>query len=82
MGMGFKVNVIYGGCFIVKDFEDFQYFLVLFIGILGWIVDYLKWGIFLMWQFKFFILDEFDKLLEIGFVDEMEVILEKIIFVE
>ena len=82
MGTGFKVNAIYGGRPIAKDFEDLQHPPALLIGTPGRIADHLKRGTFSTRQLKFLILDEFDKSLEIGFADEMEAILEKTTFVE
>lgn len=71
MATGHKVNVIYGGRPIKKDFQDLATLPALLIGTPGRIADHLRRGTVDGKTIHTLVLDEYDKSLEIGFEDEM-----------
>jgi len=78
MGSGFKVNVVYGGRAIAKDFIDLDTPPAILIGTPGRLADHLSRESFSVDHIAAIVLDEFDKSLEIGFEEEMEFILTDI----
>lgn len=76
MGTGLKINVCYGGRPIIKDKTELATLPQLLVGTPGRILDHLERGTFNSETIEFFVLDEFDKSLEIGFEDQIEAIVD------
>jgi superfamily II DNA/RNA helicase len=71
MATGYKVNVVYGGRPIKKDFADLNTTPDLLIGTPGRIGDHLRRGTFDGALIPCLVLDEYDKSLELGFDEAM-----------
>lgn len=76
MGSGYKINCVYGGRPISKDFMDLEHAPAILIGTPGRIADHLDRATLEITDIKTLVLDEFDKSLEIGFEEEMRFISE------
>jgi len=75
MGSGFKINTVYGGRKIARDFEELAHPPVILIGTPGRVADHLRRETFSSRFISVLILDEFDKSLETGFEKEMKEII-------
>jgi len=75
MGTGFKTNAIYGGRAGSQDKLDLKHRPAILIGTPGRIADHLRRETFSVEHIRTFVLDEFDKSLEVGFEAEMSEIL-------
>lgn len=75
MGTGYKVNAIYGGRPIKKDFIELAHEPTILIGTPGRIADHLRRETFLSHHIQQLVLDEFDKSLETGFEKDMKEII-------
>ncbi len=71
MGTGFKANAVYGGRAGSKDRIELKHKPAILIGTPGRVADHIRRGTFTTHFISTFVLDEFDKSLEIGFEDEM-----------
>ena len=71
MGTGFKVNAVYGGRPFSKDKMELSHPPAILIGTPGRVADHLRRDTFSTKRIRIFVLDEFDKSLEIGFESEM-----------
>ena len=71
MGTGFKVNAVYGGRPFSKDKIELSHPPAILIGTPGRVADHLRRETFSTKRIRIFVLDEFDKSLEIGFESEM-----------
>ena len=71
MGTGFKVNSVYGGRPFSKDKIELSHLPAILIGTPGRVADNLRRDTFSTERIRIFVLDEFDKSLEIGFESEM-----------
>ena len=71
MGTGFKVNSVYGGRPFSKDKIELSHLPAILIGTPGRVADHLRRDTFSTERIRIFVLDEFDKSLEIGFESEM-----------
>lgn len=71
MATGYKVNVVYGGRPIKKDFADLSTTPQMLIGTPGRIGDHLRRGTIDGALITSLVLDEYDKSLELGFDEEM-----------
>jgi len=71
MGTGFKVNAVYGGRPFSKDKMELNHPPAILIGTPGRVADHLRRKTFSTKRIRIFVLDEFDKSLEIGFESEM-----------
>lgn len=78
MGSGYKANAVYGGRPFSKDKIELSHAPAILIGTPGRIADHLRRKTFLVEDIKTFVLDEFDKSLEIGFEKEMSDILSSL----
>lgn len=76
MGSGFKVNAVYGGRSMAKDKIELKHIPAILIGTPGRISDHFDNDRFSKSFIKTLVLDEFDKMLEIGFENEMSNIIE------
>ncbi len=74
MGTKFKVNVCYGGHSIDTELNNLSSPPALLIGTPGRLTDHLERKSFDTGSIKTLVLDEFDKSLQLGFQDEMNVI--------
>jgi superfamily II DNA/RNA helicase len=75
MGTKFKVNVCYGGHSIDTELKNLSNPPALLIGTPGRLTDHLERGSFDTDSIKILILDEFDKSLQLGFQEEMSMII-------
>ena len=82
MGTGHKINVVYGGRHISKDFIELKHLPAILVGTPGRVADHLRRGTFSPNQIKTLVLDEFDKSLEIGFEEEMHEIVSYLKFLK
>lgn len=71
MGTGFKTNAVYGGRAGSQDKIDLKHRPAILIGTPGRIADHLRKESFSTAFIKTWVLDEFDKSLEVGFETEM-----------
>jgi superfamily II DNA/RNA helicase len=78
MGSGFKANAVYGGRPIAKDKEELKHAPSVLIGTPGRVMDHLQRGTVSTKNIKYLILDEFDKILEVGFEEQMKEIISMI----
>lgn len=76
MGTGYKINLAYGGRSFSKDVQNMKQRPAILIGTPGRVADHLRRQSFSVDEIRFLVLDEFDKSLEIGFMDEMNEIIE------
>lgn len=82
MSTNFKVNTCYGGHSIDTEIKNLRTPPALLIGTPGRLVDHIERKSFTCEAIKLLVLDEFDKSLELGFQDEMQVIASKLINVQ
>ena len=75
MGTGYKVNAVYGGQKITKDYEALQHPPAVLIGTPGRVADHIRRGTISTRSIHMLVLDEFDKSLEVGFEGQMKEIL-------
>jgi ATP-dependent RNA helicase DeaD len=78
MGTHYKVNTCYGGHSIDIEINNLSNPPALLIGTPGRIADHLDRGSFATENIKTYVLDEFDKSLQLGFHEEMSYIIGKI----
>ncbi|MFA7448066.1 MAG: DEAD/DEAH box helicase [Weeksellaceae bacterium] len=76
MGTGFKLNAVYGGRSKSKDKIELKHTPTILIGTPGRILDHFTDERMDTDSIKYLILDEFDKILEIGFEEELSQIIE------
>lgn len=75
LGTGLKVNCFFGGHSIKEEDNSLKEPPALLIGTPGRIDDHLKRGSLNLTACKVLVLDEFDKLLHLGFQEEMEYVI-------
>ena len=78
MGTNFKVNVCYGGHSIETELNNLSIPPALLIGTPGRLTDHLERKSFDPSNIKILVLDEFDKSLQLGFLEEMSAIIGKL----
>jgi len=78
MSTKFKVNVCYGGHSIETELNNLSNPPALLIGTPGRLTDHLERESFDTGNIRILVLDEFDKSLQLGFLEEMNVILSKL----
>jgi len=76
IGSGYKIYAFYGGRPGQKDRADLKNDPALIIGTPGRIADHIRRDNLQLKQLKMFVLDEFDKALEVGFEEDMANIIE------
>jgi len=74
----FKVLPIYGGASIQKQISELKRGVHIVVGTPGRIIDHLKRGTLNLVSVKIVVLDEADRMLDMGFVDDIEYILSKV----
>jgi len=72
MGSGIKCNSVYGGQSFNQDKINLKHIPSLVVGTPGRVADHIKRNTFSLDYIKSFVIDEFDKSLEIGFEDELK----------
>ena len=82
MGTGYKVNAVYGGQKIAKDYEALQHPPAVLIGTPGRVADHIRRGTVSTRSIHVLVLDEFDKSLEVGFEGEMKEIMESLPYLQ
>lgn len=75
LGSGYKINCCYGGHPIRTEKKSLEHAPAVLIGTPGRLVDHLERGNVNLDNVKTLILDEFDKILELGFTAEMKEVL-------
>lgn len=75
MGTGFKLNAVYGGRSKSKDRMELKHTPAVLIGTPGRILDHFSGEQMNTDSIKYLVLDEYDKILEVGFEDELTRIL-------
>ena len=78
MGTKFKVNVCYGGHPIETELNNLSNPPALLIGTPGRLTDHLERESFSTDDIKILVLDEFDKSLQLGFLEEMNAIISEL----
>lgn len=78
MGTKFKVNVCYGGHSIDTELKNLSSPPALLIGTPGRLTDHLERKSFDTGSIKTLVLDEFDKSLQLGFLNEMNTIISRL----
>lgn len=78
MGTNFKVNVCYGGHSIETELNNLSNPPALLIGTPGRLTDHLERESFITDDIKILVLDEFDKSLQLGFLEEMNAIISEL----
>lgn len=78
MSTKFKVNVCYGGHSIETELNNLSNPPALLIGTSGRLTDHLERESFDTGNIRILVLDEFDKSLQLGFLEEMNAILSKL----
>lgn len=76
MGTGFKLNAVYGGRSKSKDRMELKHTPAVLIGTPGRILDHFSGERMDTDTIKYLVLDEFDKILEIGFEEELTKIID------
>ena len=78
LGAGYKINCCYGGHPIRTEKKSLEHPPTVLIGTPGRILDHIRRENLLLETIHTLILDEFDKSLELGFIEEMEDILKEL----
>ena len=78
LGAGYKVNCCYGGHPVRTEKKSLEHPPTVLIGTPGRILDHIRRGNLSLETVHTLILDEFDKSLELGFIEEMEDILREL----
>ena len=78
LGAGYKINCCYGGHPIRTEKKSLEHPPTVLIGTPGRILDHIRRGNLSLETVHTLILDEFDKSLELGFIEEMEDILKEL----
>ncbi|HLC63354.1 MAG TPA: DEAD/DEAH box helicase [Candidatus Nanoarchaeia archaeon] len=76
-GIGLHVGAVYGGVGINPQFNEFRRAEVI-VATPGRLMDHLKRGSFNTKHIKFLVLDEVDKMCEMGFVEDVESIINQL----
>ncbi|CAN1338252.1 DEAD-box ATP-dependent RNA helicase 53, mitochondrial [Linum perenne] len=69
---------IYGGAPIYKQMRELEYGIDVCVGTPGRIIDLMNRGALNLSEVQFVVLDEADQMLNVGFVDDIELILQKL----
>jgi ATP-dependent RNA helicase DeaD len=72
-----KVLAVYGGAPIYSQMESLQNTIHIVVGTPGRIIDHIRRGTLILNRVKFVVLDEADRMLDMGFRDEMDFILSR-----
>jgi ATP-dependent RNA helicase DeaD len=72
-----KILAVYGGASIYSQMEALQNTIHIVVGTPGRIIDHIRRGTLILSGVKFAVLDEADRMLDMGFRDEMDFILSR-----
>jgi len=72
-----KATAIYGGVDIEKQFRDLRRGIQVVVGTPGRVIDHLERGTLVFDRLKVLVLDEADRMLDMGFIDDIEYILKQ-----
>lgn len=77
---GSSLNTLcaYGGIPIGKQMRQLDYGVDMVVGTPGRVMDLLKKGALVLSEVQFVVLDEADQMLNVGFAEDVEVVLEKL----
>ena len=75
MGSGYKVNAVYGGRSSSKDKVELKHSPSILVGTPGRVADHMRSGVIDTSSIETIVLDEFDKILQVGFEREMKEII-------
>lgn len=76
IGSGYKINAVYGGRAVTKDKLELKHQPAILIGTPGRLMDHIERRTFDARLIETLVLDEYDKSLEVGFEEQMSIILE------
>lgn len=77
-GEGVRAQVVYGGSDIRKQIYDLKKKPQIIVGTPGRLLDHIKRRTLKLEHVKFLVLDEADEMLNMGFIDDINAILEKV----
>lgn len=72
-----RATTIYGGVDIEKQFRELRSGVQIVVGTPGRVIDHLKRGTLLLDRLSVLVLDEADRMLDMGFIDDIEYILRQ-----
>lgn len=72
-----RATAIYGGVDIEKQFRELRSGVQVVVGTPGRVIDHLKRGTLLLDRLSVLVLDEADRMLDMGFIDDIEYILRQ-----
>jgi ATP-dependent RNA helicase DeaD len=72
-----KLACVYGGASIVEQLRKLQSGVDIVVGTPGRVLDHLKRGSLDLSQISYFILDEADEMLDMGFIEDIQAIMDK-----
>jgi ATP-dependent RNA helicase DeaD len=75
--MGVKVLAVYGGVPVYDQMEALQHIVHIIVGTPGRVIDLVNRGVLLINQASFVVLDEGDRMLDMGFIDDIEYVLSR-----
>lgn len=76
-GSGIRTTVVYGGASIENQIRNLRKGSNIVVGTPGRVIDLLKRGELVFNHLKFFVLDEADIMLDMGFIEDIEFIMSK-----
>lgn len=75
---GFRVLAVYGGASIERQVWSLQRGIHIVVGTPGRIIDLMKRGVLNLSYVKILVLDEADRMLDMGFIDDIDYILRRV----
>ena len=75
---GFRVLAVYGGASIERQIWSLQRGIHVVVGTPGRIIDLMKRGVLSLSYVKVLVLDEADRMLDMGFIDDIDYILRRV----
>ena len=76
--MGYRILAVYGGTSIENQFAELQKGVEVIVGTPGRVIDHMKRGTLDLRDLNFLVLDEADRMLDMGFIDDIRWILSKL----
>lgn len=75
---GFRLSLVYGGVDYEKQREQFEQGVDVLVATPGRLIDYLKQNIFSMRAVDVFVLDEADRMFDLGFIKDIRFVLKRL----
>ncbi len=75
---GFKLNIVYGGVDYEKQREQFESGVDVLVATPGRLIDYLKQNVFSLRAVDVFVLDEADRMFDLGFIKDIRFVLKRL----